>query len=63
MTVVEQYLSRQIVAARVGVCVRTLERWEKRGIGPAPIRVGPRLVRYRAAEVDAWMAAPEAEDR
>lgn len=55
----EQFVSRRMVAARIGVCVRTLERWEKQGIGPAPVRVGPRLVRYRAAEVEAWLAGSE----
>lgn len=54
----QRFVSRKAVAARIEVCVRTLERWEKAGIGPAPIRLGPRLVRYRAHEVEAWLAAP-----
>jgi len=49
-------LSRQVVARRLGICVRTLERWAKRGIGPRPIRVGPRLVRYNPSEVDDWLS-------
>ncbi|MFD8533892.1 helix-turn-helix transcriptional regulator [Streptosporangium canum] len=50
-------LERSVVARRLGVCVRTLERWAKRGIGPRAIRVGPRLVRYDPSEVDAWLSS------
>ncbi|MEV7011972.1 helix-turn-helix domain-containing protein [Streptosporangium sp. NPDC051022] len=55
-------LTRRAVAVRLGVCVRTLERWEKQGSGPQALRLGPRLVRYPAAEVDAWLArAPKVQ--
>ncbi|MFI7632434.1 helix-turn-helix transcriptional regulator [Microbispora rosea] len=50
-----ELLSRPAVALRLGVCERTLERWAKRGIGPSPVRLGPRLVRYLSNEVDAWL--------
>lgn len=50
-------LPRPVVALRLGICVRTLERWAKRGIGPRPIRIGPRLVRYHPTEVDAWLSS------
>lgn len=39
------------------VSVRTLERWARAGIGPTPIKVGPRLVRYDRAEVDHYRSA------
>ncbi|WP_043615260.1 helix-turn-helix transcriptional regulator [Nonomuraea candida] len=48
-------LSRSVVAERCGISVRTLERWAELGIGPRPIRLGPRLIRYRDAEVEAWL--------
>lgn len=52
----EQVLvDRVSVAKRCGVTVRTLERWARAGIGPEPIRLGPRIVRYCDAEVSAWL--------
>ncbi|NRQ30684.1 AlpA family phage regulatory protein [Nonomuraea sp. NN258] len=50
-------VSRLVVAERCGVSVRTLERWAELGIGPRPIRLGPRLIRYRHAEVEAWLSS------
>ncbi|MEV4888981.1 helix-turn-helix domain-containing protein [Nonomuraea sp. NPDC055795] len=47
-------MERSEVAKRYKVSVRTLERWATRGIGPEPVRLGPRLLRYRRAEVDAY---------
>lgn len=34
----------------------TLARWRRRGYGPRPIQVG-RQIRYRPADVVAWVAA------
>lgn len=55
----QDLVERKDVALRYKVSVRTLERWARRGIGPKPIKVGPRLVRYVRAEVDAWPAQNE----
>ncbi|MFI7329378.1 helix-turn-helix transcriptional regulator [Streptomyces rubiginosohelvolus] len=42
--------------ARVAdVSPRTIDRWAKRGIGPQPRRLGPRLLRYNRAEVLAYV--------
>lgn len=52
------------VAERLGVHPGTLANWRTRGVGPKYIRcVGG--VRYRVADVDAWLAQQEAggEDR
>ncbi|WP_369294095.1 helix-turn-helix transcriptional regulator [Micromonospora sicca] len=43
------------MALRLDVSVRTLERWAQQGIGPRPVKAGPRFVRYRASEVEAWL--------
>jgi excisionase family DNA binding protein len=42
-------------SAYLGVPVKTLYEWRYRGIGPPSYRVG-RHIRYRKAEVDAWLA-------
>lgn len=43
-------------AARLlGVSVRSLERWRVSGEGPAYVRIGPRRVAYREADLDAWL--------
>lgn len=42
------------VAARLGVKPPTLESWRYKGEGPKWIQVG-RLVRYRTADIDAWV--------
>lgn len=42
------------VAAYFGVPVQTMHVWRTKGTGPKGIRVG-RHVRYRWADVDAWL--------
>lgn len=50
----EHELTRNEVAGSLRLSVRTLERWAKQGIGPRPIKRGPRLIRYSAAEVEEY---------
>lgn len=33
----------------------TIARWRRDGIGPQPIKVGPRAIRYRASEVKEFL--------
>ena len=33
----------------------TLERWRREGTGPTYVRLGGRVVRYRQADLDAWL--------
>jgi len=54
-----QTMTSDEVAARAKVTVRTLRNWAKAGIGPAPVKLGPRVVRYRKDEVDAWLAGAD----
>jgi predicted DNA-binding transcriptional regulator AlpA len=50
------------VAAILGVPVKTLYQWRYKGVGPAGVRVGWHL-RYRAADIEAWIEWRVAEDR
>ncbi len=43
-------------AERIGLAVKTLENMRTRGDGPKFMKLG-RAVRYRLADLDAWMAA------
>lgn len=52
----QDQLTRVEASVVLDVSVRTLERWAQAGIGPQPIKRGPRLVRYNAAEVRAFRA-------
>ncbi|TXH21481.1 MAG: DNA-binding protein [Mycobacterium sp.] len=42
---------------RLGVNVDTLKRWRRNGTGPTYIRIAHNRVRYRVADLDAWMDA------
>ena len=50
----DKLLSAAEVAEALGVPVGTVYAWNHRGTGPRPISVG-RHVRYREAEVEAWL--------
>ena len=52
----EQWLSRQDLADRYGLPVKTLARWAATGNGPPYARMG-RHVRYRLSDVIAWETA------
>lgn len=49
------YFTDHQAADRIGVHRDTLRRKRADGTGPRVIKVGPRLVRYRPEDVDAWM--------
>ena len=53
----EPLLSPRAVAARFGVTPKTLERWRSTGEGPRFVRVSRRVVRYRRADVETFIAA------
>lgn len=50
------YLSDRDLADELGIPERTPGQWRYLGRGPAFIKVG-RHVRYRRADVDAWLAS------
>ncbi len=47
-------------AAEVQVSIDTVRRWARTGVGPRPVRLGCRAVRYRRVDVDAWIATGSA---
>jgi transcriptional regulator with XRE-family HTH domain len=52
------WISRKDLADALGVTVDTLGRWEARRVGPPCVRAG-RMVLYRRAAVQDWLAAQE----
>ena len=56
--ILEGYLRRDELAAQLGRCRRTLERWHSLRIGPPRIVIG-RMVLYRVESVRKWLAAQQ----
>jgi excisionase family DNA binding protein len=54
--VIDNLMTVEAVAEYLGVPVATVYAWNSRDTGPARSRVG-RHVRYRRADVDAWLDA------
>ena len=51
-----ELLTRQDVERRFRIARTTVYRLMRAGEFPAPIRIGPRAVRWRASELDEWLA-------
>jgi hypothetical protein len=49
-------LNEVAAAARLGLAVKTLQRWRWAGCGPAFVKVGRRAIRYDPASLDAFIA-------
>ena len=49
-------LNQTQAAARLGLAPRTLAAYRFKGGGPRYIRISARCVRYRPADLDAWVA-------
>lgn len=49
------------LAGLLGVSVDTLAKWRKRNVGEGPpwTRVGPKVIRYNAKDVEAYLASRE----
>ena len=52
---VPQLLTRSEVEASVRLTTSTIYRLMRSGKFPEPLRIGPRAVRWRASELDAWL--------
>lgn len=50
-------LMPEAVAVELGIAPATLAAWRSRGTGPAFVKLGARLVRYRRADLSAYVAA------
>jgi predicted DNA-binding transcriptional regulator AlpA len=52
----EEYMTTEQGAAYIGFTAEFLKARRQRGDGPRYIAIGTRAVRYRRADLDAWMA-------
>lgn len=43
------------VCGAAKVCRATLGRWAKMGLCPSPVKLGPRCLRFRRADIEAWL--------
>ncbi|WP_080421356.1 helix-turn-helix transcriptional regulator [Burkholderia ubonensis] len=41
----------------VGMSKSSWYDWVRRGLAPAPVKLGPRAVGWRAADIEAWLAS------
>ena len=55
----EPLLNESEAAAFLSVSVKLMQNWRWRGEGPRFVRLGGRLVRYRRADLEAFVAAGE----
>lgn len=49
-----ELMDEAALSAFVGVTMKTLQKWRWQRTGPAFVKMG-RLIRYRRADVDAWL--------
>ena len=52
----DRLLTRTEVEARFGIARSTIYRLMRCGKFPEPIKIGPRAVRWRERELEAWLA-------
>jgi predicted DNA-binding transcriptional regulator AlpA len=55
MKIDDNVLTESEIARVVGVSVSGLRNWRREGSGPPYIRIGSRLIRYSAHDVQAWL--------
>ena len=51
------YVTEREFSEMYHVSRRTAQRWRRAGDGPCWVRIGPRRVVYRLADVEAWAAS------
>lgn len=54
---IEKLLDDRDLADVLKVSLETPADWRKSGVGPAYVRVGPRLIRYKRSDVQAFIDA------
>ncbi|MFG0251291.1 MAG: helix-turn-helix transcriptional regulator [Phycisphaerales bacterium JB038] len=52
----EPLLAPAALATELGVTTKTLERWRMTGDGPPFLRISRKVIRYRKADVEAFLA-------
>lgn len=55
------FLRRWQVEAATGLSRSTIYKWMEEGRFPRPVTLGPRVVRWREGDIDAWMASRNAD--
>lgn len=55
-------MGTKAAANRLGVAEGTLRYWRHVGAGPRSFRLGGRMVKYRVADLDAWLDEQYARD-
>jgi len=58
-----QYIRAQELAAMLAVHRTTRWRWVHDGHLPRPVKLGPNTVAWESTQIDAWLAAREAEQK
>ncbi|HUZ32263.1 MAG TPA: helix-turn-helix domain-containing protein [Xanthobacteraceae bacterium] len=61
-SILTEYESEEALAANLGVCIKTLQRWRIDKKGPPVTRLGRRIL-YRRVSVKTWLEAREAKAR
>ena len=51
----EALLTSEQVAEMLGVSHHTFRSWRKAGRAPLPVRISPKCLRWRPAEVERWI--------
>ena len=52
----QQLITRKEVEAQCRITRSTVYRLMRAGEFPEPIRIGPRSIRWRVSEIEAWLA-------
>lgn len=52
-----ELLTEQEVAGLLNIAVKTVQNWRWKGEGPRAVKLGKRAVRYRRADVEAFIEA------
>jgi prophage regulatory protein len=56
-----QLLSIREVEQLTGIDEKSIRRWSKRGLFPAPLRCGRRMIRWQLSKITEWVALRQRE--
>ena len=57
----DQLLTRRQLQETLGISRTTTYRWLQDGTLPAPVRLGPRFLRWRRRDIEAFLEALESD--
>ncbi len=57
----QKFLTKEEVADRTSIKLRTLRGMVQRGLFPAPVKISPQRIAYVESEVESWMVDRIAE--